>query len=106
VDVVRYPTAQLQGVSSWSSCKQLTVAASTMQGEYMASASEVKEALWLLQLRLDLDQPANTTQVLTDMSLYNQSAVKLLKHPISSMRSNNTDFAHHFGRARVAWGGR
>jgi len=88
------------GAVSWSSRKQPTVAASTTEAEYMAAASAVKEALWMRQLMYDLGQPTGTVQLLAD----NQSAIKLLKNPISSMRSKHIDVAYHFARERVTRG--
>jgi hypothetical protein len=34
----------------------------------------------------------------------NQSAIKLLRNPISSLRSKHIDVAHHFARERVMIG--
>ena len=61
------------------------MAASTTEAEYISAAQAVKEALWLRVLTGD-----------------NQSALKLLKNPVSSMRSKHIDVVHHFARERVA----
>ena len=88
------------GVISWSSRRQQTVAASTTEAEYMAAADAVKEALWLRKLGADLQLDLGTIKILAD----NQSAIKLLKNPISSMRSKHIDVIYHFARERVARG--
>jgi hypothetical protein len=64
----------------------------------MAAAFAVKEALWLRKLLDDFHIDHGTTVILAD----NQSAIKILKNPISSMRSKHIDVAHHFARERVA----
>jgi transposase InsO family protein len=86
------------GVVSWSSRLQPTVAVSTAEAEYMAAAAAVKEALWLRTLLNDLDINAGTIPILCD----NQGAIKLLKHPIASVRSKHIDVIYHFARERVA----
>jgi hypothetical protein len=86
------------GAISWSSRRQQTVAASTTEAEYMAAAHAVKEALWLRKLLSDLNQPSDTIAIRAD----NQSAIKLLKNPISSVRSKHIDVIYHFARERVA----
>jgi hypothetical protein len=89
------------GAISWSSRRQQTVAASTTEAEYMAAAGAVKEALWLRKLCKDLQLgAAGAVNILAD----NQSAIKLLKNPISSVRSKHIDVIYHFARERVARG--
>jgi transposase InsO family protein len=86
------------GAISWSSRRQQTVAASTTEAEYMAAAHAAKEALWLRKLRRDLRLSVDTINIRAD----NQGAIKLLKNPISSMRSKHIDIIYHFARERVA----
>ena len=88
------------GAISWSSKRQATVAASTTEAEYVAAAQAVKEALWLRNLLADLDlaQDGGTITIYAD----NQSAIKLLKNPVVSMRSKHIDVVYHFARERVA----
>jgi hypothetical protein len=85
------------GAISWNSKRQPTVAASTTEAEYMAAAAAVKEALWLRKLCESLDIPITTMKIMCD----NQSAIKLLRNPIFSVRSKHIDVAHHFARERV-----
>ena len=73
------------------------MAASTTEAEYMAAAGAVKEGLWLRKLLSSLHLPVVTINILCD----NQSAIKLLKNPIFSVRSKHIDVAHHFARERV-----
>ncbi len=77
---------------SWSSRRQTTVAASTTEAEYMAAAHATKEALWLRKLCTDLQLADGPVNIYSD----NQSAIKLLKNPIASMRSKHIDVIYHF----------
>lgn len=83
---------------TWSSKRQPTVAASTTEAEYIAAAAATKEALWLRKIGHDLKLPTDTLTIYGD----NQSALKLLRNPISSARSKHIDVAYHFTRERIA----
>jgi ribonuclease HI len=85
------------GAITWSSRLQQTVAASTTEAEYMAAAGAIKEALWLRKLLADLQLHMDTIEINAD----NQSAIKLLKNPVFSVRSKHIDVVYHFGRERV-----
>ncbi|GAB4814241.1 hypothetical protein N2152v2_001287 [Parachlorella kessleri] len=84
------------GAISWSSRLQPTVAVSTTEAEYMAAAYAIKEALWLKTLLAELALEDSIT-IFAD----NQSAIKLLKNPVFSMRSKHIDVIYHFARERV-----
>ena len=86
------------GAISWSSRLQPTVAVSTTEAEYMAAAYSIKEGLWLRTLLRDLGMEIGTITICAD----NQSAIKLLKNPVFSMRSKHIDIIYHFARERVA----
>ena len=86
------------GAVSWSSHRQPTVAASTTEAEYMAAAQAVKEALWWRKLLNDMSLNPGTVKIMAD----NQSAIKLLKNPVSSVRSKHIDVIYKFARERVA----
>jgi ribonuclease HI len=73
------------------------VAASTTEAEYMAAAYAIKEALWLRTLLSELDIEAGTITICAD----SQSAIKLLKNTVFSMRSKHIDVIYHFARERV-----
>lgn len=63
----------------------------------MAAAPAVKEALWLRNV---FGVDVSPVQLLAD----NQSAIKLLRNPISPLRSKHIDVMHHFARERVMRG--
>ncbi len=86
------------GAISWNNRLQPTVAVSTTEAEYIASAQAVREALWLKKLLGDFGIKVGATPICTD----SQGALKLLKHPIASIRSKHIDVIHHFARDRVS----
>ena len=66
----------------------------------MAAASATKEGLWLRKLLNDLQLDITIITINAD----NQSAIKLLKNPVLSMRSKHIDVIYHFARERVMRG--
>jgi hypothetical protein len=63
----------------------------------MAAAAAVKEALSLRKLLSDFGLTYKSVNIFAD----NQSAIKILRNPISSLRSKHIDVIHHFARERV-----
>jgi hypothetical protein len=86
---------------SWASKLRPTIAASTIEAEYMAAAAAIKEALWLRKVCKDL---AYDTTVPVTIYGDNQGAIKLLKNPVIGPRSKHIDVMHHFARERVMRG--
>ena len=102
-DTFRSTTGQLflmNGAAvSWASTLQPTVAQSTTEAEYMASAAATKEALWHRKLRRDMQLRADApTQLWGD----NQGALALVKDPVLHARTKHIDVHHHAVRERVA----
>ncbi|GIL56067.1 hypothetical protein Vafri_11454 [Volvox africanus] len=85
---------------SWSSQLQRTVAASSVEAEYQATASAVREALWLRKLACDLDLEEGAIEIYLD----SQGALSLGKNAIISARSKHIDVHHHIVRERVVRG--
>ena len=63
----------------------------------MAAAYAIKEALWLRTLLTEMGLEQDTITICAD----NQSAIKLLKNPVFTMRSKHIDVIYHFARERV-----
>ena len=89
------------GTVSWSSKKQPTVALSTVEAEYMASANATKEAVWLRSLLTDLGSPPSTATVI---HADNQGCIALSKNPVAHSRAKHIDIRHHFVREQVSNG--
>ena len=64
----------------------------------MAAAYRIKEGLWLRTLLRDFGMEIGSITIYAD----NQSAIKLLKNPVFSMRSKHIDVIYHFAREHVA----
>ncbi len=84
---------------SWKSQKQVTVALSTCEAEYMALASAAQEALFLIQLLCDLDGFDCHTDVVIHCD--NQGAIALSQNPVHHKRSKHIDIRYHFIRSEV-----
>ncbi|KAE8541722.1 hypothetical protein D1P53_001894 [Cryptococcus gattii VGV] len=87
------------GVVAWKSKRQPTVALSTTEAEYMASADAAKQAIWLRLLFEDIglglgDQPF---QLVND----NAGAIALSKNPVNHEKSKHIDMRHHFIQEKV-----
>jgi hypothetical protein len=87
------------GVVTWNSKKQPTTALSSMEAEYMALASAVREALWLRSLFSELDSIPNLP---THISVDNHGTICFAENSGFHARSKHIDVRHHFIREKLA----
>lgn len=87
---------------SWSSKKQLTIALSSTEAEYMSLSTSAQEALWLKQLEEEFWPELKGIPI----TLYcdNQSAISISGKEIYHARSKHIDVRYHFVREKVAAG--
>lgn len=83
---------------SWNSRKQPTVAGSTTEAEYMSLSAASSEAIWLKQLRAELECANTTIQINCD----NKGAIDLSSTTAYHKRSKHIDVKHHVIRERIA----
>ncbi|GLI71183.1 hypothetical protein VaNZ11_016291 [Volvox africanus] len=83
---------------SWNNQLQRTVAVSTVEAEYQATAAAVQEALWLRKLAGDLGLGSEAVEIRTD----SQGAMSIRNNPITSVRSKHIHVQHHLVRDRVS----
>ena len=86
-------------IVSWNSKKQITVAKSTTEAEYVALSAAASETIWLRQLLKDLGFNKSGATVLYED---NNGAIELSKNAKHHGRTKHIDIAHHFIRERVA----
>src|SRR3982074_2233528 len=89
------------GLVSWNSKRQTTVALSTAEAEYMAATQATKEALWLKQL---LNEIGLTQSQPVLIRFDNQGCIALTKNPAYHSRTKHIDIRHHFIRDSVEVG--
>jgi len=86
------------GCVSWSSKKQNTVATSSVEAEYVASATATKEAIWLWTLLEELNFTQTTATII---KADNQGCIALAHNPVSHSQAKHIDIRHHFIRERI-----
>ena len=83
---------------SWCSKKQITVAKSSTEAEYVALSAAAQEAIWLRRLLMDIGFGNSGPTVLYED---NNGAIELSKNPKHHNRTKHIDISHHFTRERV-----
>jgi hypothetical protein len=87
------------GAVSWQSCKQPTVALSSVEAEYMAATQATREAVWWRAFLSELGLPPSAATTIHSDS---QGAIALSKNPEHHKRTKHIDIQHHFVREKVA----
>ena len=89
------------GLISWSSKKQLTVATSSTEAEYIASCHGAKEAVWIRSLLNLLGFEQNTPSCIY---CNNVGSNILTRDPSFHVRTKHIDIQHHYIRECVEAG--
>ena len=86
------------GVISWGSKKQSTVAKSTTEAEYVALSQATQEAIWLRRLLSDLGCKADGPTLINED---NQGAIEIARNPKFHNRTKHIDTTYHFIREKI-----
>jgi hypothetical protein len=89
------------GPISWASRRQKTVAQSTVEAEYMATAEAVKEAIWW---RRFLGELAQTIDSPTSLYSDNAGSISLAHNPEHHARTKHIDVKYHLTREHLQLG--
>jgi hypothetical protein len=94
------------GAVSWSSKKQPTTAASTMDAEYQACGAVAREGLSLLKALDELSLLSSDFPLKGPLTILcdNKAALSLCKDRKEGQRVKHIDIIHHFARDHVATG--
>ena len=99
----RYVFMLNNGLISWCSRRQQTVALSSTEAEYMALTLAAKETIWIRLLMTELglmqDDASPTVNVLE-----REGAIALANNPVLHSRTKHIDIQHHFIRNEVTEG--
>src|SRR3954469_16406153 len=86
------------GLISWQSRKQNSVATSSTQAEYHSLSTAAKESIWIRQFLTEIGhQQSKPTTILQD----NQSTIALAHNPINHSRTKHIDVIHHHIRELI-----
>lgn len=86
---------------SWSSQKQMVVALSSCEAEYMAATAAATQSIWLRGLMSEISrQPVGPVVLHID----NRSDIELMKNPVLHGRSKHIDVRFHFIRECIERG--
>ena len=80
------------GMTSWSSPKQKTIAQSTSEAEYMALANVANQAVWYCGFLRELGY---TVKDAVPLHSDNKGAVDLALNPVTGHQSKPIDIKHH-----------
>ncbi len=87
-------------VVHWRSCKQPSVAKSTMIAEYYAASSAADECVYFSNLLTELGYDLGPTPLMCD----NESAIHIVRNPVVNDRSKYAELHAHYVRERVVRG--
>ncbi|GJU01469.1 hypothetical protein Tco_1111807 [Tanacetum coccineum] len=87
-------------LTSWLSKKQIDLAISTTEAEYISAKKACQQALWMKQALIDYDVQLDDVPIMCD----NKGAIDLSKNPVQHSRTKHIKIRHHFLRDNVQKG--
>jgi hypothetical protein len=82
------------GIISWQSRSQKTVALSSTEAEYMALSDCSRQAIWMKSIFAELGMPLGTIPIIGD----NQGSIFISSNPVQERRSKHIDIRYHYVR--------
>ena len=82
------------GIISWQSHSQKTVALSSTEAEYMALSDCSRQAIWMKSVFYELGMPLGTVPIVGD----NQGSIFMSSNPVQERRSKHIDIRYHYVR--------
>jgi hypothetical protein len=79
---------------SWSSKKQISIALSTAEAEYIIAGHCCAQLLWMRQTLREFGYNLSKVPLICD----NESAIRLVDNPVEHSRTKHIDIRHHFVR--------
>ncbi|GJX46286.1 retrovirus-related pol polyprotein from transposon TNT 1-94 [Tanacetum coccineum] len=87
-------------LTSWFSKKQIALAISTTEAEYVSAKKACQQALWMKQALIDYGIRLDDIPIMCD----NKGAIDLSKNPVQHSRTKHIEIRHHFLRDNVQKG--
>ncbi|GJU29958.1 hypothetical protein Tco_1173547 [Tanacetum coccineum] len=87
-------------LTSWFAKKQMTLAISTTEAEYVSAGKACQQALWMKQTLIDYDIRLDDVLIMCD----NKGVIDLSKNLVQHSRTKHTEICHHFLRDNVQKG--
>nr|GEY01710.1 hypothetical protein [Tanacetum cinerariifolium] len=87
-------------LTSWFLKKQMALAISTTEAEYVSAEMAYQQALWMKQTLIDYDVRLDDVSIMCD----NKGTIDLSKNPVQHSRTKHIKIRHHFLRDNVQKG--
>ncbi|GKC59862.1 retrovirus-related pol polyprotein from transposon TNT 1-94 [Tanacetum coccineum] len=87
-------------LTSWFAKKQMTLAISITEAEYVSAGKACQQALWMKQALIDNDIRLNDVSIMCD----NKGAIDLSRNSVQHSRTKHIAIRHHFLRDNVQKG--
>ncbi|GJV43963.1 retrovirus-related pol polyprotein from transposon TNT 1-94 [Tanacetum coccineum] len=87
-------------LTSWFAKKQMALAISTTEAEYVSARKACQQALWMKQALIDYGIRLDDVPIMCD----NKGAIDLSKNPVQHSRTKHIEIRHHFLRDNVQKG--